>query len=71
MMQEAVCDLNGKSKGQTRLEYSYIMGKIDNKVVCYKISLQDKGNKKVGNIERTEYDINDQFIVGLASNGWR
>jgi hypothetical protein len=69
LMQEAVCDLQGNLKGQTRLEYSYIMGEKDNKVTCYKINLKE--NDKIGNIERKQYATTDPFIMGLSKDGWR
>jgi len=62
---EGTNDLNGKNNGKVNLEYAYVMGSKNDKVVCYKINLKNS------NIERIEYNINDTFIKSLNSLGWR
>jgi len=62
---EGTNDLNGKNNGKVNLEYAYIMGSKNDKVICYKINLKNS------NIERIEYNINDTFIKSLNSLGWR
>lgn len=66
-MVEATKDLNGKLAGIVTVEYSYIMGKIDNKVIIYKIDLQNKGDY----VSRQELDINDKLVKTFNVNGWK
>jgi len=66
-MIEATKDLNGVRRGEVRLEYAYIMGKLGTKIIIYKINLKNKENY----IIRTELDINDKWIKQLNSNGWK
>jgi len=64
-MIEATYDLSGKNKGKSTLEYSYIMGKRNKIVICYKINL------KTGNMERKIFDEEDNFVKKLNKNGWK
>jgi len=68
---EATTDLNGKLSGKVRLEFAYILGRREDKITCYKITLQSKENQKIGNIERTEYNETDSFISGLNQKAWK
>lgn len=64
---EATKDLNGKRKGEERLEYVYLMGKLGNKVIVYKISLKNGGNY----MSRYKLDGESDTITALNINGWR
>lgn len=66
-MVEATKDLNGKYRGQVRLEYAYIMGKLGNTVRIYKINLKNKD----AYITKQEVDINNTWIKKLNVNGWK
>jgi hypothetical protein len=68
---EATTDLNGKNAGRVNIEYAYVLGEKDEKVICYKINLKQRQDKNLGNIERTEYVKTDPFIMGLSKDGWR
>ncbi len=70
---EAVQDLNGKRKGEVRIEYAYILGLKDNKITSYRITLfnEPSGRYKIGDIVRREFDINSKFIKGLNKDFWR
>ena len=70
-MIEATTDMSGKEAGKSQLEYSFIMGKKEDKITVYKISLCFTGNKKVGDVERIEYNETDSFIKGLNPSSWR
>lgn len=70
-MIEATTDLNGKNSGRVNIEYAYIMGSKDNKIICYKINLKQRPDKNLGNIERIEYVKTDPFVIGLSKDGWR
>jgi hypothetical protein len=70
-MIEATTDLNGRDAGKIGIEYAYIMGEKNDKVVCYKINLKQRPDKNFGNIERIEYASIDPFIMGLLKDGWR
>lgn len=70
-MVEAVHDMTGKEAGRMKLQSSYIMGKKEGRVTCYKIYLQYTGNKKIGDVERLEFLENDSFIQSLNKNGWK
>ncbi len=72
-MIEAVKDLNGKNRGKQIIEYAYIMGKRNNTVVSYRITLFNKPNNKykIGDIVRREFDVNDRKITGLNPEGWK
>lgn len=70
-MIEATTDLNGKQSGKVTLEYAYILGEKDDKVICYKIHLREHADKNIGTIERTEFAKDSEFIKSLNQNGWR
>jgi hypothetical protein len=70
-MIEATTDINGASAGKVKIDSAYIMGEKDEKITCYKIALQYTGNKKIGDIEKKEYEKTDPFILGLNKNGWK
>ena len=60
-------------KAQTRIEYAYIMGKIKDKVVSYRITLfnRENGRYRVGDIVKRVFDVSLPFIKGLNSDGWK
>lgn len=62
---EATMDLNGQNQGQQRLEYSYLIGKKDNKYTIHKINLQ------TGQMEVKDVEENDKLIKQLNPIGWR
>jgi len=71
-----VSKITGKistSKNKTDLQYVYIMGKIKDKVVSYRITLFNNlsDKYKVGDITKRIYEVSDKFIQGLNSNGWK
>lgn len=72
-MIEAVEDVLGKTKGRKRIEYAYIMGKKENLVRSYRITLFETKNSryKIGDIVVREFDINDKFIKGLNFDNWK
>ena len=49
------------------------MGKKDNTVTSYRITLFQKkdGKYKIGDILRREFDVNDPKIKGLNKTFWR
>lgn len=67
LMIEATADINGDNAGKVVIEYSYIMGEKDNKVICYKINLRTD----IGNIQRQEFAKDSEFVLGLSKDGWR
>lgn len=68
-MVEATNDLNGKNKGKTQLESVYIMGKLKDKVIIYKIGL--RLNKNLGKIEKQIKNIEDEEIKRLNFQNWK
>lgn len=68
-MIEATTDLLGKSRGQVKLRHAYIMGKVADKVVRYKISLEIKNNK--GEIAKEFFNSDDKEITKLNVLGWK
>ena len=72
-MVEATNDLNGKQKGKTIIRYAYIMGKKEDKVTCYRITLHEGKDSryKIGDITIRNFNINDKFIKGLNGDSWR
>ena len=70
---EAVQDLTGKERGKIKIEYGYIMGRKNNKVRSYRITLIDKpfDRHKLGDITIREFDINDERIKKLNKKGWK
>ena len=72
-MIEATCDLNGRDKGKTKIEYAYIMAKKENSVISYRITLINKNNEKYhqGDITFRIFDINDERMKKLNQNNWR
>ena len=56
-----------------RIEYAYIMGRKNDIVTSYRITLfHEKNNKyKIGDIVRREFNINDKFVRGLNKFNWR
>ena len=72
-MIEATNDLTGRNKGKTVIRYAYIIGKRENKVESYRISLfENKDSKyKIGDIVKREFDLNSKFANGLNLDNWR
>lgn len=66
-MIEATTDLNGKRKGEVQFEYAYIMGKIGERVIVYKISLRYTDMT----IVKSVVDSKNEWILKLNSNGWK
>ncbi len=66
-MVEATMDLSGKNKGNIKLHFVYIMGRIKDEVIIYKIAL--KNPDKYVTINKK--NINDKWIKKLNVNGWR
>jgi len=66
-MIEAITDLNGTDKQKTKLENAYIMGKIGDKVVSYRIILR---KDSIGSIIREELPFKSEKIQKLNPNGW-
>lgn len=60
-------------KAQTRVEYAYIMGKIKDKVVSYRITLFNRKNDRyrVGDIVKRVFDVSDSKIQELNSQEWK
>lgn len=69
-MIEACQDINGPKAGLVRLEYAIIMGRKDNKVDVYKISLINRGNFFPGEILKLQYDWDSDYIRKLNKDGW-
>ena len=67
---EATQDVYGSNK--FTLRYQYLMGKINGKVVSFRISLfQTKDSKyKIGDITRREYPFGQEY-TGKATKGWK
>jgi len=72
-MIEATNDIMGSRKGIPTLRYAYIMGKKNDLVTSYRITLfQDKNDKyKTGDITKREMSITHEKIKGLNPNNWR
>ena len=64
---EATTDLTGKNKGKVILHFAYVMGRIKDNVIIYKISLKNTNNY----IMRDKKNINDEWIQKLNINGWK
>ena len=62
---EATMDLNGQKQGQQNLEYSYLIGKKDDKYRIHKINLQ------TGEVEVKDVEENDKLIKQLNPIGWK
>jgi len=65
-MVEVTSELNGLNAGRTNFEYVYIMGKKEDKVTVYKISL-----KEPKQIETKIYNIEDQWIKKINPSIWK
>jgi len=72
-MIEATNDLTGRNKGKVIIRNAYIMGKRNNKIESYRISLhEDKDSRyKVGDIVKREFDLNSKFAKGLNKDNFR
>lgn len=68
---ETTKDLNGQNAGKFNIENVIILAMKNDNVVCYKINLIYRGNKKIGDIERIDFKKTDPFIQGLSKEGWR
>ncbi len=64
---EVIKILTGKERGKISPEYAYLIGKKNNEVIRYRISLKDK-NEKI-KIER--FNIADREISKLNFKGWK
>jgi len=62
---EACVDLSGVEKGKTRIEFIYLLGRIDNLVRVYKIDLK----KQIVSITNT--NMEDNFVKKINSIGWK
>ena len=70
-MIECTTDLNGIDSGKVKIEFAYIMGKKEDKIICYKIALSYTANHRLGDIQKIEYLESDEFIQKLNINGWK
>lgn len=72
-MVEALKDITGKERGIVKLQYAYIMGRKDDKVTSYRITLFNKENNRfrMGDITMREFNINDEKIQKLNPDNWR
>lgn len=72
-MVEALKDITGIERGKIKLQYAYIMGKKDNKVVSYRITLFNKPTDryKTGDIVKREFEADSKLITELNSIGWK
>lgn len=66
-MVEATMDLSAKNKGNTKLHFAYIMGRLKENIIIYKIAL--KNTDKYVTIDKK--NINDKWIQKLNVNGWK
>ena len=64
-MVEIVTDLSGDKKGIKQLEFTYLIGKKENKCKIYKFNL------RTGQIEIRIVDEKDKFIQSLNQKFWR
>lgn len=64
-MIEATKDLNGRRRGEVRIEYAYIMGKRKDDIIVYKIDLKNKNSVIINR------NKNNEWIKKLNSNGWK
>ena len=62
---EVTEDIYGKTKGKKRMKFAYIMGLKENQVEVYKISIMNE------DIQKFNYNINDNFIQKLNPKGWK
>ena len=62
-----------KTNGKTQLQYAYIIGKIQDKVVSYRITLFNNSNDRyrIGDITKRIYNVSDENIKGLNPDGWK
>lgn len=72
-MSEACKDLNGKKKGEVRLQYEYIMCLKNDTVRSYRITLHNYKNDKFKPCDITTriFNINDDKISKLNVDIWR
>ena len=70
---EATTDLTGKNKGKTKIRNVYLMGKKENKVDSYRITLfeSEDSRYKIGDIVRRTFNIEDEAVKKLNENNWR
>lgn len=72
-MVEALKDITGIDRGIIKLQYVYIMGKKNDEVTSYRITLfNDKNDKfRIGDITVRKFNILDSKIKKLNSDNWR
>ena len=65
---EIIKDLN-----KPKIEYAYIMGKLKDKVISYRVTLSNKKDDRfrIGDITMRIFNINDEKIKGLNPNNWK
>jgi len=59
---------------EPNIEYVYIMGKKENKVISYRITMSPPhldSKYRTGDITKREFDINDDKIKGLNEIYWK
>ena len=57
--------VSGQNVGKTQLEYFYVLGKRNEKIIEYKINIL------TGNTEVKIYDEDSQYIQGLNKDIWK
>ena len=57
--------VSGQNVGKTQLEYFYILGKRNEKIIEYKINIL------TGNTEVKIYDEDSQYVKGLNKEIWK
>ena len=67
---EATQDVYGSNK--FTLRYQYLMGKTDNKIISYRITLFEEKNQRYhsGDITRREYEIDKEYN-NKPTTGWK
>ena len=62
---EATQDLTGENKGKVNIEFTYLLGKIDNQVRGYKINI------KTGDLQRINLSEEDNLIKEINKTIWK
>jgi len=62
---EGTTDINIKSKQPTKMEFTYLMGRKNEIITCYRINIE------TGNIKKKIYKETDKFILRLNKIGWK
>ena len=68
---EVVTNLNGINKGDTTIEYVYLLTRKEDKVISYRINIKKDIQGNTGSISRKEFKANNEWICKLNEEGWR